>query len=135
MNGQAHRTFTKSFNISNIPSLSANLSGKVEVKTWTESFVRVQVDIVLENGNENLLKSLMESNRYLLAGAVEGGSFVISAPAMSKEVKTGTQVVREQVHFTLFVPEGVKVNTPQEWMVSPQPDTGKVTTTEVKLPG
>jgi hypothetical protein len=103
------KTLVRAFDIGATSELSLDLDGPVAVQTWSNSMVRVQMQITLSNVTNNMLQSLVTSGRYNLKGAPEGVNFVITAPGMRKNVRVGDAELSERVSFTVFVPEKTNV--------------------------
>lgn len=106
---EVQKTLVRAFDVGGASELSLDLDGPVVVQTWSNSMVRVQMQITLSNVTGNMLQSLITSGRYNLKGAPEGNNFVISAPAMRKTVRVGDAELAERVSYTVFVPEKASV--------------------------
>lgn len=104
------KTLVKSFNLEGHESVSIEMDAPVEVKTWSNSIMRVQIQINLENGTDALLKSLVQAGRYNLRHKVVDGEYKIYAPAIDMQVKIGGKPLQDQVSFVVYTPEGVTVN-------------------------
>ncbi|MBX2929504.1 MAG: hypothetical protein KF852_16860 [Saprospiraceae bacterium] len=110
LSGQdVQKTLVRAFDVGGASELSLDLDGPVVVQTWSNSMVRVQMQITLSNVTGNMLQSLIASGRYNLKGAPEGNNFIISAPAMHKTVRVGDAELAERVSYTVFVPEKASV--------------------------
>lgn len=110
LSGQdVQKTLVRAFDVGGASELSLDLDGPVVVQTWSNSMVRVQMQITLSNVTGNMLQSLITSGRYNLKGAPEGNNFIISAPAMRKTVRVGDAELAERVSYTVFVPEKASV--------------------------
>ena len=109
---QAEKTLVKSFNLSGQTAVFLDLEGEMEVITWSEPQMRVQMKINLQNGNENMLKSLVTAGRYNLNTKVENGTYSIVAPGLDRQIKlSGGQMLGEQISFQVFAPKNVSVTT------------------------
>ena len=106
---EVQKTLVRAFDVGGASELSLDLDGPVVVQSWSNSMVRVQMQITLSNVTGNMLQSLITSGRYNLKGAPEGNNFVISAPAMRKTVRVGDAELAERVSYTVFVPEKASV--------------------------
>lgn len=107
----AEKTLVKSFPLEANQSVSLDLPGAIEVKTWDSELLRVQITITLQNGTEAVLKSLISAGRYNLI-AKTGDSLVIAAPALAKEVQLGGKTLEDHVSFLVFAPKSVAVKLP-----------------------
>ena len=109
---QAEKTLVKSFNLSGQTAVFLDLEGEMEVITWSEPQMRVQMKINLQNGNENMLKSLVTAGRYNLNTKEENGTYSIVAPGLDRQIKlSGGQMLGEQISFQVFAPKNVSVTT------------------------
>ncbi|MEN0002952.1 MAG: hypothetical protein AAF798_02365 [Bacteroidota bacterium] len=109
---QAEKTLVKAFNLQGHDLIQIELDGPVEVRTWKQNILRVQMVIKLENGSENLLKSLVQIGRYNLKSGIGEQGFHIFAPNMKREVKIGGKVINESLTYVIYAPEGVQVKLP-----------------------
>jgi len=110
----AERTLVKSFNLKGNDTIVLDLEGEVDVQHWNNELVRVQININVENISESILKSLIVAGRYNLKGDIAKDGFVISAPALAKEVSLRGQLLKEQLTYTVFAPESVLVQLADE---------------------
>lgn len=106
---EVQKTLVRAFDVGGASELSLDLDGPVSVQIWSNSMVRVQMQITLSNVTGNMLQSLITSGRYNLKGAPEGNNFIISAPGMRKTVRVGDAELAERVSYTVFVPEKASV--------------------------
>ena len=105
----ASRTLVKSFNLLGNQSLVLDLPGPVEVQTWNNTTVRVQMEISVKNRPDSFLKSMITAGRYNLKSEEHDGSLTIFAPGMEREVKLKNDVLQESISYLVFVPESVHV--------------------------
>ena len=105
---QAERTLVKSFNLEGQQEIQLDLDGPVEVRTWSENYLRVQMTVRLDNGSERRLKGLLAAGRYHLASEVDG-VFNVFAPGLARPVPSSGAPLIEQFSFVLDVPEQVTV--------------------------
>jgi len=109
---QAEKTLVKSFNLNGQSTIFLDLDGVVNVTTWSEPQMRIQMNISLQNGNENMLKSLVTAGRYNLNTKEENGTFSIVAPGLERQIKLGSgQSLGEQISYEVFAPKGVTITT------------------------
>ena len=111
---QVEKTLVKSFNLHGHQVVEAALPGAIEVKTWKNNTMRVQMVVGLANGSVNMLKSLVQVGRYNLNGTDDEEQFTISAPSLEKEVKLKNGILQEQVSFLIFAPENVVIKQKDE---------------------
>ena len=103
------KTFIRSFNLQGASDVTLQLQGPVEVQTWSEDILRVQMTVQLHHGSEAMLRSLAQAGRYNLHGYLEQGRFLIEAPGLAREVLINGQPLTEQIAFTVFAPENVQI--------------------------
>ena len=103
------KTLVKSFNLEGISTVQFDVEGSVEIKTWNNELLRVQMTISAENSSENVLKSLISSGRYNLKADSTAEHFVIKAPALQKEVMISGKKLEDVVSFIIFAPKDVAV--------------------------
>jgi hypothetical protein len=103
------KVLVKSFNLQGAQEVKLQLNGPVEVKTWDQDILRVQMTISLGNLSESLLKSLIQAGRYNLRAEMNSGAMQISAPASTKEVRINGTLINEQFSFIVFAPSKVHV--------------------------
>jgi hypothetical protein len=106
---QAEKTLVKAFNLQGNNAVMLNVGGQAEVKEWSQSQVRIMMTVTLEQGSEQILKSLVQAGRYNLQSSTENGLFVITAPGLEKQIKmSGGKEIRENIHFEIYVPHNVE---------------------------
>ncbi|MEZ5042712.1 MAG: hypothetical protein R2828_22655 [Saprospiraceae bacterium] len=106
---QVEKILVKSFNLQGKQTVELDLDGPIEVKTWKNDILRVQMSVSLQNGSESILKSLVQVGRYNLKSDITDEKFSIYLPTLEKEVKIRGTLLEEQVSFLVFVPENVEV--------------------------
>lgn len=108
----AEKTLVKSFAVAKGQSIALDVDHPVEVKTWNNDLMRIQMTIQLENGNESVLKSLISVGRYNLVADNDGsGNVTITAPNLEREVKIGGEPLVDALSIVVFVPDNVQVKT------------------------
>ena len=111
---QAEKTLVKSFNLQGNQVVALQMDGPIEVATWDNNFLRVQMEVSLEQGSEALLKSLVRAGRYNLSHEVGEDSFQVKAPKMNHEVKIGGRPLEDKVSYKVFAPKDVLVKVPEK---------------------
>ena len=106
--GQVQKTYVKSF-VEEAPTVSLNLSGKVEVVEWEEGFVRVHANVSLEGGSLEVLRSLVLAGRYGVEVAKDGAGLVLTSACRDKEITYRGRLLEEEVVYTVFVPRYIEV--------------------------
>lgn len=115
----AEKTLVKSFAVAKGQVITMDVSSPVEVKTWNNDLMRVQITIKLANGNESILKSLISAGRYNFVATDDAGNMVITAPNLDREVTVGGEVLQDALSIIVFVPDNVTVKTKQPSNTSP----------------
>ncbi len=105
----SEKTMVKPFRLG-AESLEVHLDGVVEVKYWNNEYAQAEINVVLEGFNAQILKSLVTAGRYDLAIEKNGEITIISSPNLAKDVKLRGKEVKDEVKFTIFVPEGYPVH-------------------------
>lgn len=106
---QTEKTVVKTFNLQGSTSVILNLNGDVEVQEWSESTLRVHMNIKLENSNVHMLKYLLTQGRYNLVLENTDTGVTITSPGRDKDViinKEGDKL-SEAIKYTVFVPQNV----------------------------
>ncbi len=106
---QAEKSLVKSFNLLGNQTLVIDLEGPVEVKTWTNNSVRVQMDIELYNRPVIFLKGMIMAGRYNLQSSQIEEGLLIKAPGMEREVKLKGEELQEKLAYVIYAPEDVHV--------------------------
>ncbi len=106
---QSEKTLVKSFNLKGMQVVVLDLDGEVEVREWNNTFMRVQLTIVIDKGNDSTLKNLVRSGRYNLYSKISDEDFKIFAPETKKEIKVSGQDLNENITYLVYAPENVIV--------------------------
>lgn len=106
---EVEKTLVKSFNLQGNQVVVLDLEGVVEVKTWSNDIMRVQMTISQKNTSEAILKSLVKAGRYNLKSVVEHDALKVTAPDIQREVKIGGKLLEDTVSYVVFAPENVLV--------------------------
>ncbi len=108
----AEKTLVKSFNLNGQTAVLLDMDGDMDVTTWNEPQMRIQMTITLQNGSETMLKTLVTAGRYNLDSKEKDGAFSIVAPGLGRQVKLGSgQFLGEQISYRVFAPKGVTITT------------------------
>ncbi len=106
---QSEKTLVKSFNLKGIQVVVLDLDGDVEVREWKNSIMRIQLTIIIENGNDSMLKTLVRAGRYNLYSKVNNEDFRIFAPETKKDMKVSGYDLKENISYIVYAPENVIV--------------------------
>lgn len=105
----AEKTLVKAFNLQGNSEVVLDLPGNVDVQQWSNTIMRVQMDVSLENGTNSMLKSLITAGRFNLKSNTENDAFYVHSPAMQKKVTVSGTEIKEKINYTVFVPDYVLV--------------------------
>lgn len=105
---QVEKTFVKSFKAEGLQEVALDLNGPVEIRTWPDQLVRVQMTI-RASLPEATLMSLLRAGRYNIAGQQTGGILKVTLPDMAREILLNGERIDEQVSFVVFVPDETPV--------------------------
>lgn len=106
------KTLVKSLDPQNSSKVTLDFSFPVSGETWKEGTIRVLLDVTLENGNESVLKQLVQVGRYTVEGKKDAeNNFVISVPGLKKDVNVRGVKMIENVKVTIFTPDGIEYVT------------------------
>jgi len=111
---QAEKTLVKSFNLLGNQTVVIDLDGPVEVKSWTNKTVRIEMNIALENRPVSFLKGMITAGRYNLKSSQIEQGLKINAPGMDRKVVLKGDELKETLSFVVFAPEDVIVKLNNE---------------------
>ncbi len=103
------KTLIKSVALHDSDEVSLALNGNVDVKEWSNDYVQIEAQITVQNLSAQYLKALVAAGRYNITSEQKGTVTVILTPNLGKEVKIRGQVLKDNVVFTVFAPENVKI--------------------------
>lgn len=104
------KTLVRSFNIQEAQVVALQVDHPVEVKTWSQKIMRVQINVGLDRGSESMLRSLVQAGRYNLKGEMKDDYYVVTIPGLSREVRVNGAILAENLSYVIFVPENVHVD-------------------------
>jgi hypothetical protein len=105
----AQKSFLKTLDPGNSTAIVFDIKSPVDGKVWQEPYMRVLLHVSLENGTEALLKQLAEVGRYRVEGKLEGDRYVVTFPALSRDVVIQGQKIQESIKVEVFTPGGLAV--------------------------
>lgn len=114
LSAQIEKTLVKSFDLDGSQLVRLDLPGKVEIKTWENETLRVQMTISLDTGTEAMLKSLVTAGRYNAKSDNQADGFRILMPGLVNELMVRGKTVTEQFTFIVFAPKKVTVQNLRE---------------------
>ncbi|MCB9284056.1 MAG: hypothetical protein H6563_08300 [Lewinellaceae bacterium] len=128
LHGQgAEKVLVKSFNLEGNYAVKLDLPGIVEVKEWDNAYMRIEMHIAVDNVNESLLRTLIQTGRYNIYGKTEEGVYKVFIPGLSKQVKVGGKEIDETFSFTILCPSEVGIVEEPEPETAPAPDPNILT--------
>lgn len=107
--GQAERTFVKSFNLQGKQNVVLDIGDNVQVTTWDNDLMRVQMTVSLPNSSDAMLKALIEIGRYGLTNDANPQTMNLTTPTLRNPLKINGNAVKEVVSFIVFVPKNVTI--------------------------
>lgn len=124
--GQTEKTVVKTFNLQGSTSVVLDLNGDVEVQEWSESTLRIHINIKLENSNVHMLKYLLTQGRYNLKLDNTDTGVMITSPGRDKDVVINKEgdTLSETVTYTVFVPQNVSTEIMNKKTVEAPISTG-----------
>lgn len=108
---QSEKVLVKTLRTENVNTISVQMSGEVEVKTWSEDYARILINIKHHNAHPNLLKVLITKGRYHIATTNENGILTLSSKDLETPLVFGNNAttLEETISYTIIVPEGIQV--------------------------
>lgn len=103
------KTLVKSFNLKGNQVVELKLSGDIAVQEWNNDILRIQMVINLPNGNNAMLKSLIQAGRYSLKGVDTEEYYRVDAPNLQKKISVRGQELREHISYIVYAPTNVSV--------------------------
>ncbi len=108
---QAEKTLVKTFNLKGLSHVLMELEGDVQVTTWNQDILQVQMTIELTNGAKTILKSLVTNGRYNLESEQTDDWVTITAPGLKRQVRLSNGIeLQEAIHYLVFAPENVLIS-------------------------
>ena len=108
----AAKTFSKSFNATDVAVATLDLPGTVDVKVWNNPSIKIEITVSLASGNAGMLNELASIGRYNLKATPSGAKLLIQAPNLQKQVRVKGEVLKEEISYTVFVPKDLAVELP-----------------------
>lgn len=110
----AEKTLVKSFNLQGNQIVVLDFEGVVEVKTWSNDIMRVQMTITHKNTSESILKSLIKAGRYNLKSTIDEDGLKVTAPGLQREVTISGKLLEDAISYVVFAPENVLIKRTNE---------------------
>jgi hypothetical protein len=120
LNAQVNKTLVKSLAVETTTSYTSKvivmLPGKVDIKEWNKSFIRITTNIMVKNMSENIVKRLVIVGRYTLEVKEDkyGKMMIIKMPNVVHYVAVQGVGLIETYTFEVNAPEGYKVVVKQD---------------------
>ena len=108
-NGQAERTFVKSFNLMGRQTVVLNLGDNVQISQWDSEVMRIQMTVSMPSATDGTLKALAESGRYMLKTELTVHENIITATNLQKMIKLNGNDIKETVSYVVFAPKNITV--------------------------
>lgn len=117
-NQTAERTMLKSFNLHGKSSITVDLPGQVEVKTWDNPHLKIQISVALPNATTSILDELATVGRYDLQEKTTGTEMTVTSEKLTKVIKIRGQELKEQVSYLVFAPKELPVTVVQQTLAA-----------------
>lgn len=105
----AQKTLVKSFNLLGADAVTLNLDGRVDLQSWSQKSIRIQMKIEIKNKPESLLKGMIMAGRYNLESSVQKNVLIIDQPAFERKVKLKSGELIEHISYLIHAPEHVHI--------------------------
>ncbi len=99
------KTLIKPVNLKGNVNIELALNGKIDVKKWRNEYAQVEIGIKAYGINSTVLKSLVAAGRYNIEIDYVDEKVVLRTPALAKEINVRGKVLKDEVLFTIYVPE------------------------------
>ena len=103
------KTLIKSFNLGHNDYVEVDLNGHIEIQEWSNSIMRINVTIGVENCSEATLKSLMQAGRYNMKAHETENGLTINAPGLNRTVTLRGAELKEDISYVIYKPKNVHV--------------------------
>ena len=104
------KTLLKTLNPENSNAVVLDFAYTTKAEEWKEPNIRIMMTVKLTNGNDNVLKQLVQVGRYNVEGKKEGDKYIVSIPGLKKDVTVKGVKMEEEVAVTILVPTGITVS-------------------------
>lgn len=106
---QSNKTLVKSFT-NTYDNILVNVQCNKKINYWQNNFVRIELNISTDF-SEQLLSSLVKTQRYDFAYTNENNQTTITLPNINREIIVGGKKVTERINMVIWLPETKQLPT------------------------
>jgi hypothetical protein len=106
---QSNKTLAKSFT-NTYDNILVDVQCDKKINYWQNNFVRIELNISTDF-SEQLLSSLVKTQRYDFAYINENNQTIITLPNINREIIVGGKKVTERINMVIWLPETKKLPT------------------------
>lgn len=102
------KVLVKSIPLGTFEEVQLDLPGSVEVREWSNPYLRIQMSVKLENGTEAALKAFVRTGRYNIVAKPEEGFLKVCMPGLKRDAKVGAETAIESFQYVVYKPAKLK---------------------------
>jgi hypothetical protein len=106
---QSNKTLVKSFT-NTYDNILVDVQCNKKINYWQNNFVRIELNISTDF-SEQLLSSLVKTQRYDFAYTNENNQTIITLPNINREIIVGGKKVTERINMVIWLPETKQLPT------------------------
>ena len=106
---QSNKTLVKSFT-NTYDNILVNVQCNKKINYWQNNFVRIELNISTDF-SEQLLSSLVKTQRYDFAYTNENNQTIITLPNINREIIVGGKKITERINMVIWLPETKQLPT------------------------
>jgi len=98
----------KSIPLGTFQEVQLDLPGNVEVREWSNPYLRIQMSVELVNGTEAALKAFVRTGRYNIVAKPEEGFLKVFMPGLKRDAQVGAETAVENFKYIVYKPATLK---------------------------
>ena len=106
---QSNKTLVKSFT-NTYDNILVDVQCNKKINYWQNNFVRIELNISTDF-SEQLLSSLVKTQRYDFAYINENNQTIITLPNINREIIVGGKKITERINMVIWLPETKQLPT------------------------
>jgi hypothetical protein len=106
---QSNKTLVKSFT-NTYDNILVDVQCNKKINYWQNNFVRIELNISTDF-SEQLLSSLVKTQRYDFAYTNENNQTIITLPNINREIIVGGKKITERINMVIWLPETKQLPT------------------------
>jgi hypothetical protein len=106
---QSNKTLVKSFT-NTYDNILVDVQCDKKINYWQNNFVRIELNISTDF-SEQLLSSLVKTQRYDFAYTNENNQTIITLPNINREIIVGGKKITERINMVIWLPETKQLPT------------------------